>query len=185
MPIDYRQLKETRGTDVPPDGERTARLERGKLVETKYGSTRLVTEWSAGDLWWQSWNQFDGQGLAFTQDLLDGLGVDRSKLTDDDQLTAELAAAEGHKYRVKTKSNRGSQGDRWFTSTYIQSTVSVLRTGLLSGAVPKDDPDIPFDTNDFVEPPKTGGLFDDDDIPFLREPDWLDGVDQFRGHANR
>ena len=76
------------GGGVPPDGTYTAHLVAARLLDISGG--RLVTEWQAGEYSWESWNRFDTTGMRWTQDFLDGLGVDRSKTTDDDMLELEL-----------------------------------------------------------------------------------------------
>lgn len=164
-PVDYDALAGNAGSGVPADGTHTARLERAALLETDNGS-RLITEWSANGTWWESWNRFDGRGMSFTQDLLDGLGVDRSKVTNDDEMGDELSHAEGDTYRVRTESKRGSQGDRWFTSTYIEARVE---GGTPPPPRPEPESDAPADTAGLPAPGASApanDLFGDDDIPF-------------------
>jgi len=165
VPIDFAAL---RGEDdaatagVPTDGDHAARLERAVLHDGDRG-TQLITEWSdERNLMWTSWNRFDGQGLKYTQELLDGLGVDRQSVMDDAQLAQELAAVEGRHYRVRTQSKQGRNGDRWFTNTYVDGP-----------AVPVE-PDVPVDTRGLpAESPAVTtadyaaqDLFGDEDIPF-------------------
>lgn len=161
MPVDFEALRgEKSAGGVPDDGLHTARLERAALVETDRGS-RLITEWSdENNLMWTSWNRFDASGMAFTQELLDGLGINRKQVTEDN-FADELASVEGSTYQVRTESKQGSQGDRWFTSTYIEQTIAGRQQTLA---------DMPADTRGLPErdaaPNGAGDLFGDDDIPF-------------------
>jgi hypothetical protein len=161
MSIDYAALA-SRSGGVPEDGLHTARLDRAHLHNSDKGS-QLITEWQEVGVdvpcFWTSWNRFDSSGLTFTQDFLDGLGVDRSTITDDDEFTDALIAVEHRVYEVTTKSNRGRDGDRWFTSTYVEGP----------GDTPRDAPaqqvltDVPIDASDMTTPPT---IADDGDIPF-------------------
>lgn len=117
MTVDYEALRGGVTTGVPENGSHTARLERAKLWEGDRGS-QLITEWSENGLWWTSWNRFDAQGMQFTQELLDGLGIDRSKITDDDEFEAALNEVEGILYLVRTTAKEGSQSGKWFINTY-------------------------------------------------------------------
>jgi hypothetical protein len=137
---------------VPDDGPHTARLERAKLIETANG-TRLVTEWSENGVWWTSWNRFDEQGMQWTQGLLDGLGVDREKIADradDDYTNEQLAGVVGVTYSVTCKSQQGRQGDRWFTTTYVDGPAVPLQSELgeepvtVPAAQDDDTDDVPF-----------------------------------------
>lgn len=151
MTVDYDALRGATNTGVPDNGPHTARLERAALIETDKGSN-LVTEWSEDGLWWTSWNRFDGQGLPYTQALLDALEVDRSKLTNDDELTDALSAAEGLLYLVHTDSKQGSRGDRWFINTHVDGRAAPVQT------------DLPIDTEGLPALDGSGG--EDDDAPF-------------------
>lgn len=162
--IDFSTLRGERAntTGVPEDGLHTARLERAVLQDTAKGP-RLITEWSdENNLMWTSWNRFtaDQYGMPKTQELLDGLGVDRSKLTDEN-FGDELATVEGGTYQVRTTSQQGSQGDRWFTETTIEQPIAGRQQELS---------DIPADTTGLPEPkpPPKPAAGDDlfDDIPF-------------------
>lgn len=160
MPIDFDALRGERGSQqVPDDGLHTARLERIVIHESDRGES-LITEWSDDqNVQWTSWNRFDASGLPYTQDLLDGLGVDRRKLTDEN-LADALARCEGSTYQVRTSSKRGSQGDRWFINTYIEQPLS--RPDATLGS------DIPADTSGLPErdaAPVGADLFGDD-APF-------------------
>jgi len=152
MPVDYEALRGTGSASaaVPDDGAHTARLDRAALVELDSGS-RLVTEWSADGLAWTSWNRFDEKGMQYTQGLLDGLGVDRSTLTDDDALEAALSTVQGTTYLVTTKSQEGRLGDRWFTTTYVDARAVA-------------DPDLVADTSDL--PDAQEALAVEGDVPF-------------------
>lgn len=138
--IDYEALRGGVVTGVPDNGSHTARLERAKLWEGDKGS-QLITEWSNDkNVMWTSWNRFDANGLPYTQDLLDGLGIDRSKITDDDKLEAALNEAEGRMYSVRTDSKQGSQGDRWFINTYVD------------GPAVAEQPELPVDAEGLPKP---------------------------------
>jgi hypothetical protein len=172
MPIDFDKLGGDRPVeDVPVDGVHKARLERAVVVTTKNGDERLVTEWSnESNVMWTSWNRFDAQGLPYTQDLLDGLGIDRKSLTDEVQLGNELASLEGGTWTVTTESNQGSQGDRWFTSTYVEGKADPQ----VAAQAEQKRSDIPADVADLPEPGAGGktsaeDLFGDD-APFHHEP---------------
>jgi hypothetical protein len=152
-PINYAALSGRPAVaDHPPDGARQARLDRAALVDTQNGE-RLVTEWSdatGNGLAWTSWNRFDTTGLPYTRDLLTGLEIDVAKLTDDDVLTAGLNAVTGRTYEVHTSSQQGSQGDRWFTSTYVDGHALGVQEEL----------DAPIDTEGLPDVPE------DESIPF-------------------
>ena len=160
MAIDYEALRgDSAGGVVPDDGTHTARLERAVLRDTANGE-RLITDWSSEECsLWTSWNRFDPQGLPYTQQLLDGLGIDRKKITADDELSEALERVEGATFQVRTESRQGSQGDRWFTSTYIEQVIAGRQEQLS---------DIPADTAGLPErdaAPDSGDLFGDD-TPF-------------------
>jgi hypothetical protein len=154
-PINYAALSgQATAADHPPDGHRQARLDRAALVDTQNGE-RLVTEWSDatnGGLAWTSWNRFDTSGLQYTRELLAGLGIDTARLTDDDVLIASLNAVTGRTYDVRTASQQGSQGDRWFTSTYVDGHALGVQEEL----------DAPIDTRDLPDVPAV----EDEKIPF-------------------
>jgi hypothetical protein len=170
--VDYGKLRGEGGAvaDHPADGLHIARLERAVLQDTKRGQ-QVLTEWSDPDnVMWTSWNRFDPDqfGMPRTQKLLDGLGVDRAKLTDDDALSQALADVEGGTYQVRTQSRKaerrlGDEADKWFTDTFVEQTVSGRQQALT---------DIPADTTGLREPAAQGATakpasdFDDDDIPF-------------------
>jgi hypothetical protein len=164
-PIDYGALgADTGAGGVPDDGEHIARLERAALVETQNGE-RLVTEWSNQEhLWWTSWNRFDASGMSWTQELLDGLGVDRKNVHDDEEMEMALAEAVGRRYRVKTESKQGNQGDRWFTSTYVQEEITNPQTQLTD--TPADTTGLPQAGVGASASAPSSDDPDDDDIPF-------------------
>lgn len=119
--IDYGALRGDGGEpELPEDGDRVAVLDRAALVDTANGE-RLVTEWRdlhKSNIQWQSWNRFDTTGMSYTRDLLRGLGVNISTVTDDDDLNRELFDVTGLTFKVHTTSQMGSRGDRVFVSTY-------------------------------------------------------------------
>lgn len=153
-PVDYDALREGVSTGVPDNGTHTARLERAALIETDKGSN-LITEWSEDGLWWTSWNRFDAQGMSYTQELLDALGVDRSKITNDDEFEEALSHPVGHLWLVRTDAKQGSRGDKWFINTYVDGRAVPTQTDLpidTEGLPPvvdasaddQDDADVPF-----------------------------------------
>jgi hypothetical protein len=116
----------------------------------------LVTEWKTRgeDFYaWTTWFGFEGQRMAFTQDFLDQLGVDRSSITDDDALTDALEARIGLLYRCAT-SAWGSGGG--------------INVELLGRAGQQRlTADVPIDESDVVrETVPPSGDPADDDIPF-------------------
>ena len=146
MTIDFDKLRgdKSAADEIPADGDHIARLERAVVVDTKRGE-QIVTEWSnQANVMWTSWNRFDSSGMPYTQDLLDGLGIDRRKVTED-SLSDELARCEGGTYQVSTEANEGSQGGRWFINTYVRQPLRAGQTPPPPDAqvVP---PDVPVDT---------------------------------------
>lgn len=164
-PVDYDSLAADRGEGVPEDGSHIARLERAVVRETSSG-TRMITEWSADGLYWECWSQLEGQGLKFAQEIIDGLGIDRSELAararagNEDALADELSYREGSTYTVTTKSRQVN--GRWFTDVYDVEAVQGVQQTL--GA------DVPIDVSDMspaaAAPQGALAGFDDDDIPF-------------------
>ena len=142
MPIDFDQLRGDNTTvDHPNDGAHQARLHRAVLRDTRNGEC-LVTEWAdeTQNVQWESWNRFDTNGLAWTRELLLGLKIDLATITDTNELEFALAQRVGQLWDVTTKSNQGSQGDRWFVNTYVNGkSVGVQET--LNG-----DADVPIDS---------------------------------------
>lgn len=154
--IDYDALRGETGGD-PPDGMHDASLVRAAIVETQNG-TRLVTEWQISHptpYYWTAWHGFDGQRLNWTQEYLDGLGVDRATITDDDALTEQLENVTGIVYEVRVQSKNG------FLNTYVEGPAAARQesldlpiatddlppAGVASAAAPTTDPaddDIPF-----------------------------------------
>lgn len=151
--IDYNLLSGQSGGD-PEDGIHTARLLRAALVETSRG-TSLVTEWQTLQdplYYWTTWFGFEANRISFTQEFLDAVGIDRSKMTDDGAFEMALSEVEGNTYEVRTQA-----GASW-VNTYVQEPVT---------------PDVPIDTGGLPEPTSEpvmagGGSTDaaDDDIPF-------------------
>jgi hypothetical protein len=150
---------------APPAGMYDAYLIRARLQTGRQDF--VVTEWQADRFYWETLYGFTASRMQFTQDALDGLKVDRSKLTSDDDLEAQLADASGHVYRVRVERNGA------FVNTYIEGGTS-------------PEPDVPVDTSGLPEvsaspppsPPPQPALAgagtgppsatpdDDDDIPF-------------------
>jgi hypothetical protein len=145
MPIDYDVLSGERDLSAPPDGYCDAHLEHAKLVEGSSGDL-LITEWSDGEHYWTSFNGFSGNRLRFTQELLDGLGVDRKAVTSDEELEAELDRVTGGRFRVKTDSKEGQNGV--FVNTYVEGKAAEVPIAEVdqTEAVPVtgDDDDVPF-----------------------------------------
>jgi hypothetical protein len=150
VPINYKQLRGESAPAIPKDGDHQATLDRAKIVDTQNGE-RLVTEWTTadGNVDWVSWNRFDTSGIEYTRELLLGLGVDLSAIIDDDSLRDQLEGAEGYVYNVRTKSQKGSQGDRWFTSTYATGRADGVQTSMpvTNGA----HADVPIDTDGLAQ----------------------------------
>ena len=141
--INYAQLAGGGESAQPPNGMHRAFLMRARLQTG--AQDFVVTEWQAGAYWWETLYGFTASRIGFTQDALDGLGIDRAKITDDDALEAALYAAQGAEYRVRVEQNGR------FTNTYIEGAASVGQ--------PSFDSDIPADTTglpDASEPPPSG-----------------------------
>lgn len=109
--INYGALAGGESTQ-PPNGMHRAYLMRARLQTG--AQDFIVTEWQAGPYWWETLYGFTPQRLQFTQDALDGLGIDRAKITDDDALEDALALAQGSEYRVRVEVNGR------FTNTYVE-----------------------------------------------------------------
>lgn len=147
MGIDWEALRGGTSALVPPAGIHTARLETAKIVQTNSGDEKMVTSWqTTGDpiYVWETWHGLSGRALGFTLELLDGLKVDRSKLTDYEAFDTGLAACIGRTYQVETKL-WGSAND--------QVNVTILATGPVGSDIP-------------AEPVTVPDVGDDDDIPF-------------------
>jgi hypothetical protein len=141
--INYEQLASGGGTE-PPDGLHDAYLMRARLQTGNQDF--VVTEWQAGAFYWETLYGFTPQRLQFTQDMLDGLGIDRAKITDDDALEMALADAQGSRYRVRVERNGR------FVNTYIEGGSTVQPSAQASFA------DVPIDTSglpDVSQPPPT------------------------------
>jgi hypothetical protein len=91
--------------------------------------------------------------MPYTKDLLTGLGLDVPKLTDLDILTASLDAVVGRVYDVRTSSQQGKQGGKWFIDTYVDGHALGVQEEL----------DAPIDTRDLPDVPV---VEDDEPIPF-------------------
>lgn len=147
--IDYNALRGAIGGD-PPDGTHQAYLARAALVDTSSG-TKLVSEWQVTGMtpyYWASWHGFAPTRMNVTQEYLDALGVDRSKITDDDAFTDELLRITGKTYTVRTSAWSGG------VNTYVEETSIPAQAELT---------DIPVD----AEPVAVGvAVGDEDDIPF-------------------
>jgi hypothetical protein len=147
---DYEALRgETGG--LPPDGVHDAYLDGARLADTRVGEM-LWTDWRtvSDPLYqWSTGFRFDGQGLGFTLDFLDGIGVDRSSLAEvyGSRLEDALDARLGQVFTIRTK--------RW-GDTGVNVTV-------LERAAPQQESlDLPIDP---VEPePVSAGA--DEDVPF-------------------
>lgn len=156
MPIDFDVLRGTGAPATPDDGDHVAWLERAAIVETQNGE-RLVTEWrdtADKSVQWTSWNRFDTTGMSYTRDLLLGLGVDLSTVNDTVDLSDGLIAKVGLTWRVTTKSQMGSQGDRVFVTTYVNGRDTPV------------EPDVPIDTRGLAEPAAAPAPAVDDAPPF-------------------
>jgi hypothetical protein len=139
--INYGALAGGESTQ-PPDGLHDAYLTRARLQTGQQDF--VATEWQVGAYWWETLYGFTPQRLPFTQDMLDGLGIDRAKLTDDDALEAALNAAQGSQYRVRVETNGR------FVNTYIEGAV----------AQRSFETDIPADTSGLPEVSQSpSGLF--------------------------
>ena len=141
MPIDFDALRGEGGEpELPEDGDHVAVLERAAIVDTRNGE-RLVTEWRdavVGQITWQSWNRFDTTGMSYTRELMIGLGVDLSAVTDTDALEQGLYERVNGMYSVRTTSQMGSGGDRIFITTYVNGAVNGAQQTLAT--------DVPIDT---------------------------------------
>jgi hypothetical protein len=154
--IDYNALGSGGGGE-PPDGVYRATLIRAKLVETANG-WRMVTEWQVGGLtpyYWATWFGFEGPRMAFTQEFLDGLGIDRAQITDDVAFEAALDDACGRDYTVRTSAWSGG------INVYPEAAVENPQTSL---------DDVPIDTDGLPEvsqpTPGVPVLGPDEKIPF-------------------
>jgi hypothetical protein len=162
--IDYSALRSALGGD-PPDGMHQATLVRAAIVETSGGS-RLVTEWqtvTGTPYYWTVWHGFEGPRLQWTQEYLDGLGLDRSKITSDEAFDVELENARGVDYDVRVETRNG------YLNTYVEGPAANVQERL----------DLPIASDDLPPAPaaepapaavgaSTAASSDpaDDDIPF-------------------
>jgi hypothetical protein len=155
---DYEALRgETGG--LPPDGIHDAYLDAARLADTRVGEM-LWTDWRtvSDPLYvWSTGFRFEGQGLGFTLDFLDAIGVDRSALreVDGSRLEDALDARIGLVFTVRTK--------RWGSDGGGGVNVTVQGEGSTNGVSPQQESlDLPIDPVE-AEPVSAGA---DDDIPF-------------------
>jgi hypothetical protein len=146
MAINYKQLRGETVSQLPADGKHQARLESANLRDTKNGE-RIVTEWSdSRNVMWTSWNRFDTTGMEHTRELLLGLGVDLSTVTDDDSLDDQLHDATGREYMVRTRL-WGERMDQ--VNTYVDGRADVVQTQMATNG---ETPDVPIDTGGLPQP---------------------------------
>jgi hypothetical protein len=165
--IDYSLLGGNGAGGDPPEGLHTAYLAVAKLLELPSGD-RLVTEWQVpGSYYWTSWHGFEPNRISVTQEYLDGLGIDRKTITDDDAFENALASVQGQTYSVRTAAWSGG------INTFVEDALgsSQARSGALSGASAQAsaDVDVPIDASGLPAPPEQGAqvvLPDIDDVPF-------------------
>lgn len=154
--INYSLLGGDASQTTPPDGIHSAYLMATRLQSSQNGDF-LVTEWQAGPYWWETLFGFTTRRMAITQEFLDGLGIDRSRITDDDAFRLALAKAQGQVYTVRVENNGN------FVNTYMESagpTQSRFDTD-----IPPVDEDLPSPGEAAAEP-VAAHVPDDDDIPF-------------------
>jgi hypothetical protein len=171
MSDDFNSFKQDDGTE-PPDGEHTAWLERAVVRDTRNGKA-VKAEWRTTDMayWWESWHNTTGGGKGRTQQLLGELGIDLEQLGSWDELGDELALRENEAYVVRV--SRSSDG-RFLNTAVVEKPQGVqvpLDNGRSRTEFRSTVSDIPADTGALPEPApagtvSTGGLFDDDDVPF-------------------
>lgn len=146
--IDYGLLRSNDGGE-PPEGMHEPYLARAALVETDKG-TLLVSEWQVpGSYYWTAWHGFAPDRIRFTQEYLDGLGVDRSTITDDEEFERALSEVIGTVFRVRTERSKGG-----YLNTYVEAAA---------------EPDIPLPDFEEGQPAGVGAgvqQASDDDIPF-------------------
>ena len=155
---DYEALRgETGG--LPPDGLHDAYLDAARLVDTRSGES-IVCDWRTTNdplYQWTSWHRLGGQGLGFTLDFLDAIGVDRGALRDVDgnRLEDALEARIGQTYPVRTK--------RWGSDGGGGVNVTIEEASSSNGVAPgQESLDLPIEPVE-AEPVAAGG---DEDIPF-------------------
>lgn len=144
--INYAELRgEDRG--APADGNYDAWLARARLQMGE--SDFVVTEWQVDNLYWESLNGFEGRRMTYTQELLDGLGIDRAKIMSDADLSNALDDASEQVYRVRVEQNGR------FINTYV--------LGRVESDAPIDAGDLPKASASAAPSPAEE---DDDEIPF-------------------
>ena len=148
------------GGTEPPEGMHDAYLIRARLQIGQRDF--VVTEWQAGPFYWETLFGFEGQRMQFTQDALDGLGIDRSTVTNDDELEAELARVQGSQFRVRVTRN-----GRFVNTDIVGAATRPAQTPPAQTDIPLPDVSAP------PEPAQASlvgpnGASDDDleDIPF-------------------
>jgi hypothetical protein len=150
--INYALLSGDDTQTTPPEGIHSAYLMAARL---QLGDNDfIVTEWQAGSYWWETLFGFNARRMKFTQAFLDGLGINRKAVMDDDSMRLALAKAQGQVYSVRVERN----GE--YVNTYIEDR-----------QVPMTTSDAPADTRGL---PPAGGVVEstaqpvpaDDDIPF-------------------
>jgi hypothetical protein len=157
--INYDLLRGGSGGE-PPDGLHTANLVVAKLLELPSGD-RLVTEWQSSNgrepYYWTTWHGFEGNRINITQEFLDGLGVERSAITDDAAFEQALERVQGVTYEVRTSAWSGG------INTFVED---VRVPAGVQDELGTDASDLPASA-----PPQSGGqpappVTADDDIPF-------------------
>ena len=160
---DYEALRgETGG--LPPDGVHDAYLDDARLADTRVGEM-LWTDWrtTTDPLYaWSTGFRFEGQGLGFTLDFLDAIGVNRSSLreVDGSRLEDALAKRIGLVFTVRTK-RWGSDGGGGVNVTIVESSSNGVDPNQETLDVPIDAADLDLSAG-VAAPAGT----DDDDIPF-------------------
>jgi hypothetical protein len=141
--INYGKLGGNPDETLPPEGLHDAYLIAARL---QTGSQDfIVTEWQSGLFYWETLFGFTGGRIRFTQDALDGLGINRAKITDDDALSAALDDVRGSQFRVRVERNGN------FVNTYIEGDVLGQAALASLGDAPIDTAGLP----DVSAPPQT------------------------------
>ena|SRR5437660_6505685 len=160
------------GDGEPPDGAHTVWLERTSVFESRAGAWWLRTCWRTTDLayYWETLNALEGQRMQQTRELVTAVGVNLDEVNSWDEMGDELAQFENRAYIVKVSRN----GD--FLNTAVTGRAQSVQTTLGNGTTRTEyqpaasRSDIPADTKGLPEvspePVPTGGLFEDDDVPF-------------------
>lgn len=172
--INYSLLGGDASESTPTDGIYAAYLMAARL-QTSANGDFLVTEWQAGSYWWETLFGFTSRRMSITQEFLDGLGVDRSHITDDDAFRLAIAKAAGQVYNVRVEVNGN------FVNTYIESPGPQPSPPPAAGGRGQEalaglasnrsfDSDIPAADEDLPDAVGVGAAAphepEDDDIPF-------------------